>query len=91
MHTVMVIAGGLALLAASLAIGHWFGGEDGMKTAPKVFLALWLAASLANMWVGVTRAGYTVMQELPMLLIVFGIPAAAAVAALWMFDRASGS
>lgn len=91
MHTVMVIAGGLALLAASPGIGHWFGGEDGMKAAPKVFLALWLAASLVNMWVGVTRAGYTVAQELPMLLIVFGIPAAAAVAALWMFGRASGS
>jgi hypothetical protein len=88
MHTIMVIAGGLGLLAASLAAGHWFGGENGLKSAPKIFLALWLAASLVNMWVGVTRAGYTVAQELPMLLIVFGVPAACAGFALWKFSRA---
>ena len=31
-----------------------------------------------NMWVGVTRAGYTVMQELPILLVNFAVPAAIA-------------
>jgi len=39
------------------------------------------------MWVGVTKAGYTVAQELPILLIVFAVPAALAGLVIWQMLR----
>ena len=36
---------------------------------------------------GVSRAGYTVTQETPILLIVFAIPAAVALFIWWRFSR----
>jgi hypothetical protein len=44
---------------------------------------VWLAVAIANLWVGVTKAGYTVAQELPILAVVFLVPAAIAVAVSW--------
>lgn len=76
MHTITVIAGGLALLAACLLVARLLGASSAKGAL--AFLPLWLAAALVNMWVGVTHAGYTVAQEFPILLVVFGIPAAAA-------------
>ena len=79
MHTISVVVGGLVLLGFMLAIAKVAGASR--ATTVTVFLAVWLAAALVNMWIGVTRAGYTVGQELPILLVVFGVPAAAAILA----------
>ena len=35
------------------------------------------------MWVGVTRAGYSVAEEAPIFLVVFVVPAAVALFILW--------
>jgi len=48
-------------------------------------LSLWLAATAANMWIGVSKAGYSVTDELPILLLLFAVPAAAAVLVRWRF------
>lgn len=67
MHTLMVIGGGLALLAVLVAIGTFIGGmgSPAMRTAARSFIPLWLLAAAVNMYIGVTQAGYTVAQELP--------------------------
>lgn len=85
MHTLMVTAAGLLLLGLFLLAGHWArGGEPGgLVLAAWLFLPVWLAGSLINLWVGVSRAGYTVLQELPILVPVFGIPALAAALVIW--------
>lgn len=77
MHTLRVIGGGLALLAVFLIIGRVAGGVQGsgLARAALWFLPAWFAASVVNLWIGVSRAGYTVEQELPILLVVFGVPA----------------
>jgi hypothetical protein len=41
-HTVIVIAIGLAVLAAGLFVGHTLGGAAGMARATLYFLPLWL-------------------------------------------------
>lgn len=81
MHTLKVIAAGFALLGALhfLARRLKFGGGDPTGWAVKLFLPLWLVASLVNLWVGVSRAGYTVLQEMPFFSLVFGLPAAFAI------------
>jgi hypothetical protein len=44
---------------------------------------MWLIIAGANMWVGVARAGYSVADELPIFLLIFGLPALAAVLLKW--------
>ena len=66
-----------------LFAGSRFGGSGGVTTAAKIFIPLWLAAALVNMWIGVARAGYSVAEELPILLVIFAVPALAAAVAWW--------
>lgn len=51
--------------------------------AVKCFMAPWLIVTLINLWFGVSRAGYTVRDETPVALIVFAVPASAAIAIWW--------
>jgi hypothetical protein len=39
------------------------------------------------MWVGVTKAGYTVTQELPILAVVFIVPAILAGGLAWQLAK----
>ena len=88
MHMIQVIAGGVVLLGVFLLFGKLWGGESAtIGLAATVFLPVWLAVAVANMWVGVTKAGYTLAQELPILLIVFIVPAAVAFVAAWFAAR----
>lgn len=89
MHVAMVITGGLALLGIFVLFGWlWGASAAGMALAAKLFVPAWLAVALVNMWVGVSHAGYTVRQEAPILLLVFLLPAIAAVAVAWQLSRA---
>ncbi len=74
MHTILVITGGLIGLAVILGICHFAKLSQPIKTGVNSFIPLWFIAAAVNMAVGVLHAGYTVMQELPMFLIVFGVP-----------------
>jgi hypothetical protein len=51
--------------------------------ATVVYVALWFVIAGANMWVGVARAGYSVTEELPIFLVIFGLPAAVAIILKW--------
>ncbi|AZD03011.1 hypothetical protein C4K27_3819 [Pseudomonas chlororaphis subsp. chlororaphis] len=89
MHVLMVMAGGLLLLLVFILFGWLWGGDSlGMALATKAFVPFWLLMAGINMWVGVTYAGYSVRQELPILLLVFAMPTLAAGIALWQFARA---
>jgi hypothetical protein len=88
MHMLLVILGGLLLLGVFALFGKLWGGDvSGVVTGTKFFIPLWLVIALINMWVGVTKAGYTVAQELPILLVVFAVPAAIAAIAVWQLAR----
>ncbi len=88
MHMLMVILGGIVLLGVFLLFGQlWGGTTPALGTAAKAFIPVWLGVSVANLWVGVNKAGYTVAQELPILLVVFAVPAVVAAIAIWQFAR----
>jgi hypothetical protein len=89
MHTLKVILGGIALLLLCLAAGRWLGGAGGLVTGAKLFIPLWLLGAGLNLWLGVTRAGYTVAEELPVFGIVFAVPVLLAVVCWWLAARAS--
>ncbi|WP_455296822.1 hypothetical protein [Brucella pituitosa] len=88
MHMLLVIAGGILLLGVFLLFGKLWGGDlSGVVAGAKIFIPVWFAIALTNMWVGVTRAGYTVAQELPILLVVFAVPAIVSAVAIWQLGE----
>jgi hypothetical protein len=89
MHTIKVLAGGFALLVVCLIAGRSLGATGtGLALGAKVFIPLWLAGAAINMWIGVSKAGYSVADEAPVFLMVFGIPAAVALFIIWRSTRA---
>ena len=80
----LVIFAGFLLFAVFLLFGKLWSiqGAD-YVTAAKFFIPVWVLIALTNMWVGVSKAGYTIAQELPILAIVASIPIAAAFAVIW--------
>jgi hypothetical protein len=86
MRTILIILGGLVLLGLFLFGGRWIGGAGTMVTAAKVFIPIWLAAALYNMWVGVSQAGYSVAEELPIFLLIFAVPAIVAAFVWWKYS-----
>lgn len=87
MHTIRIIAAGLVLLGAFLAGARIVGSPGAMARAAGWFVPVWLVAAIVNLWIGVSQAGYTVAQELPILLVVFGVPAAVALVLRRMLAR----
>lgn len=88
MHMAMVIGGGFVLLGLFMLFGKLWGGTAAyVGLAAKLFVPVWLVVSLANMWIGVTKAGYSVREELPILFIVFALPAVVAAIAIWRLAR----
>ncbi|MBR8654622.1 hypothetical protein KDH83_15065 [Achromobacter sp. Marseille-Q0513] len=79
MHMLLTICNGLLVLAVFLLFGRLWGGDSAaLVLAAKLFIPAWLLLSIVNLWIGVSRAGYTVREELPILLLVFGVPAVVA-------------
>jgi hypothetical protein len=75
----MVTGGGFVLLGLFLLLARFWSPDRGiLAVAAKAFIPVWLAITVVNLWIGVSFAGYTLLQELPNLLITFGLPAAAA-------------
>jgi hypothetical protein len=87
MRTALFLVSGLLLLASSLLLGRLFSANyPGATTlATAAYVALWLVIAGANMWVGVAKAGYSVAEELPIFLLIFGLPAAVAIVLKWKF------
>ncbi len=85
MRTLLFLVAGLLLLAAVLLLAKLFSSHypDAMRLATIAYVALWLIIAGANMWVGVARAGYSVTEELPIFLLIFGAPAVVAVLLKW--------
>jgi uncharacterized membrane protein len=79
----MVIGVGLVLLAGCLLVGRLLGGHGALPTAALIFLPLWLVGAGVNMAIGVRKAGYTIAEETPVFLLVFGVPALVALLLRW--------
>ena len=89
MHTVIVIAGGLGLLAIFLLVGRYLDrSTSAVAHAALWFIVVWLLATGFNLRIGMRR-GYSLAEELPIALLVFGVPAAIA-AVIW-FRRTRSS
>jgi hypothetical protein len=87
MRTALFLTSGLRLVASIPILARLF--SEHFPSAPNWALApglsLRLAATGANMRIGVSKAGYAVADEPPILLLLFAVPAVAAVLIRWRF------
>lgn len=83
MHTLKIIAAGFGFLALFALAGYGVDDAPGVPWACLAFVPAWLMASAANLWVGVKKVGYPLRAELPIMGIVFIVPALAALALWW--------
>jgi hypothetical protein len=85
MRTLLIIIGGLGLWGVSLGVARFIGGSlaSSTWTATIVFAVIWFLLAAANLWVGVSQAGYSFAEELPIFLVIFLLPVAVAVFVKW--------
>jgi hypothetical protein len=89
MHMLFVIIGGVLLLAVFCLFGRLWGADmTALAPAAKAFIPVWFIIAAVNMYIGVARANYTVMDELPILLLNFAVPAVIAAIVIWQFAKA---
>ncbi len=88
MRTGLFLLAGFLLLGAITIVTRLF--HENIPSAPAwgtvAFLAIWLGVTGFNMWIGVTKAGYSVGEEIPILLLLFGVPAVAALIVNWKWS-----
>ena len=85
MRTPLFLVVGLLLLAASMLLGKLFSSNypSAPRAATLIFIAIWLGIAGANLWVGVAKAGYTLNEEFPIFLLIFGVPTIVAIFIKW--------
>lgn len=75
MRTIILIVAGLVLLATFCFIARLFKGDHGASRIAVMFIGLWFIVAAINLSIGVISSGYTVLEEIPFFLAVFGVPA----------------
>jgi hypothetical protein len=87
MRTLTILAAGLLIFAGLFLYGRLFVQHypHALTWATWGFVAAWLVATVFNLWVGVSHAGYSVREELPIMLLLFAVPAVVALLVRWKF------
>jgi hypothetical protein len=87
MRTYLFIGVGLLLVAASCTLGKLFSETypSALRWSTVLFVLCWAAIAGLNMMAGVTRAGYSVAEELPIFLFIFSLPTLVLVIIRWQF------
>ena len=85
MRTGLFLLAGFLLLGATLNMARLFSHDypSAATNATAIFCAAWLALTGLNLYTGVTKAGSSVGAELPIFLLLFGVPVAAALLLRW--------
>ena len=87
MRTAIIIAVGFVLWAACLGVAKLLArsSTSSMITATVAFVVIWFVAAAANRWIGVSQAGDSLREELPIFLLIFLVPSAVALLVTWKF------
>ena len=88
MRTLIIIVIGFLVWAVCLGIAKLTSSAGGSAstfatTATVVFAVIWFVAAAVNMWIGVSQAGYSFAEELPIFWVIFLVPVSVAVLVNW--------
>lgn len=89
MHMLKMTALGFAVLIVIFALAYAVNRRAGREVLNglRVFLIVWAMVCLWNGYTGVVKAGYSVLAELAVHVVVFGLPALCAWLAARQIDR----
>ena len=87
MRTLIILVIGFLLWGVCCGIAKLVANASARSIgmATMAFVLIWFLVAAANMWIGVTKAGYTLTEELPVFLLIFLVPVATAIFAKWKF------
>ena len=87
MRTASIIAVGCVLWAAWLGVAQLLAHSHTSSRiiATVAFVVIWFVVAAANMWMGVSQAGYSCRAALPVFLLLFSLPSAVAIFVKWKF------
>jgi hypothetical protein len=87
MRTAIFLLSGFVLWGLCLGAAKLAGGTRPSWTMPATiaFIALWFCVAAWNMWKGVTQAGYSVAEELPIFFLIFLVPVIVALVVKWRY------
>ena len=87
MRTYLFLGAGFLMLAASCILGKLFSETypTALAWSTGVFIVAWCALAALNMFAGITHAGYSVGEELPIFLLIAGVPVIAMIVLRWKF------
>jgi hypothetical protein len=85
MRTAIILLSGLLFFAGLFFYSRLFTQHypDALAWATYAFVAVWFGATAFNMWVGISHAGYSMREELPIMLVLFAVPIAIALVVRW--------
>ncbi|MFM9847727.1 MAG: hypothetical protein ACKVP3_11275 [Hyphomicrobiaceae bacterium] len=87
MHTLRMTILGLVVLAVFFLGARLLNRREGKPVdGAWIFIWVWLVAAVINLLVGVYAAGIPLLVEIPVLAVVFGLPALVA----WYLSRNYG-
>ena len=82
MRSALIVFGGFVLLGLFMIAGRAMSGSLGLSPAARWFIPVWFVLAAVNLVVGL-RHGYSFVEELPIFLAIFAIPAAVALLLAW--------
>jgi hypothetical protein len=80
-RTLVILIGGFVLLAVFVGAARI--GAASTRGALIAFGVVWFLVAAGNMAMGVLKAGYAFTEELPIFLLIFLVPVAAALLLRW--------
>jgi len=85
MRTLVFLIVGLALGGACLGVARYVAGASAatLNGVLAAFALLWFAVAAANLWIGVSRAGYAFREEFPIFLLIWLAPLVLVALARW--------
>lgn len=88
MRTLIIIVGGLVLLGLFMLVGRQIGGDSAaLVRAAACFVPVWFVLAAFNMWIGVSKAGYSLAEEAPIFAVIFVVPTLVAAFLWWKLSR----
>ena len=87
MRTLIIILAGIVLYIIGFLVSKYLAGSGtaSHNIVTIIFIMAWFIISAVNMWLGITWAGYTFMEELPIFLLIFLVPSVLALFIQWKF------
>lgn len=92
MHTLRLTVIGLVLLSVFVFVAGQINQHKGKAIdGAKLFVWVWLVVAAVNFTIGVVVAGYSIVTEIIVHLVVFGVPAGTAWYLSWRFRRSAAT